>query len=101
MRRRAAGDLSRTIPTWVGRTASGKDRVGSGADHPHVGGENDGEDGPVGGAVGPSPRGLGEPYFPAARALERRTIPTWVGRTILRSLNGAWFPDHPHVGGEN
>ncbi len=50
---------------------------------------------------GPSPRGWGELDRARAQGELLRTIPTWVGRTILFSW--LWFSvsDHPHVGGEN
>ena len=96
-----ATDLLRTIPTWVGRTRQVSPGSVQAPDHPHVGGENNSLVFPNGTRCGPSPRGWGEPTAAAAGAVSFRTIPTWVGRTHLRSLQRRSNADHPHVGGEN
>ena len=92
---------ARTIPTWVGRTASLFTVSTVQTDHPHVGGENCLFPLTWCALLGPSPRGWGEHNRGGRYRIRMRTIPTWVGRT-------RWVPrpprsraDHPHVGGEN
>ena len=72
----------RTIPTRVGRTLKRLNAPVT-ADHPHARGEN--EPGRARGFTGPSPRAWGEPGGPTGNRAIRRTIPTRVGRTGLRS----------------
>jgi len=50
---------------------------------------------------GPSPRTWGERGGHPGRALDRRTIPTHVGRTSLADCRAPSPADHPHARGEN
>ena len=96
-----AGDSGRTIPTRVGRTQIAPSAFPSTADHPHAGGENFGAARFMVAAVGPSPRGWGERREFRGAIIQRRTIPTRVGRTekAVHLVDSA--EDHPHAGGEN
>ena len=77
-------DTARTIPTWVGRTLFSTLPVVHLTDHPHVGGENTDEAIQARADRGPSPRGWGERVSSVSVSSSTRTIPTWVGRTVLR-----------------
>ncbi len=50
---------------------------------------------------GPSPRAWGELAVEPQEDRRFRTIPTCVGRTSAAGAVGEFFPDHPHVRGEN
>ena len=93
--------ISRTIPTWVGRTYLQSGRYVAGSDHPHVGGENCVRSSDRVSTRGPSPRGWGEPHALVDGLAPVRTIPTWVGRTWCQRSCKLLGADHPHVGGEN
>ena len=91
----------RTIPTRVGRTgnpAAGQRLV---SDHPHACGENLKAHLLSPGAAGPSPRVWGELSATVAVSCAVRTIPTRVGRTLIRRNKTSWVSDHPHACGEN
>ena len=91
----------RTIPTRVGRTRRIRSRCRGCSDHPHAGGENWSSSSGDGFRRGPSPRGWGERGLHPERSVERRTIPTRVGRTQQKRTGRRWCSDHPHAGGEN
>ena len=85
----------------MGRTSATVRRCVLREDHPHAGGENG-----VGTihhltSIGPSPRGWGELKQARFYALNERTIPTRVGRTVIRCPDWGHSEDHPHAGGEN
>ena len=91
----------RTIPTRVGSTPALRPDGASNSDHPHAGGEHF-TNGTGGSALtGPSPRGWGAPSSSFPMGLPRRTIPTRVGSTFVRSARPGSSTDHPHAGGEH
>ena len=95
------GQLSRTIPTGVGRTG---DKMAHGApvtDHPHGRGENTCRRAARRNGCGPSPRAWGEPPGMPDQRDPDRTIPTGVGRTIPPEVVRRAVTDHPHGCGEN
>ena len=98
---RAVGLAGRTIPTRVGRTEFANAARITEADHPHAGGENDEGWTVAGKPGGPSPRGWGERHVSQLHHYRDRTIPTRVGRTLLRRPTLLQGADHPHAGGEN
>ena len=77
------------------------DRCPFGPDHPHARGENRGAIELDAVEDGPSPRTWGEPTSRGTTEGPARTIPTHVGRTMLRSGIRAGATDHPHARGEN
>ncbi len=93
--------IARTIPTCVGKTPYRQTSCGDARDHPHVRGENDASRFHAVWRCGPSPRAWGKQYRLGLTHLERRTIPTCVGKTRRRAGTGRAAPDHPHVRGEN
>ncbi len=93
--------ISRTIPTCVGRTLSSQSRQNKSSDHPHVCGENDYVGKVLTFTDGPSPRVWGEQSARTEVPELFRTIPTCVGRTMPEPLAVSRRPDHPHVCGEN
>ncbi len=92
---------SRTIPTRVGRTGSGKTLIGAMADHPHARGENEASILLTPCTLGPSPRAWGERRGGCPHRVKRRTIPTRVGRTRPPPSRRHHTSDHPHARGEN
>jgi len=91
----------RTIPTHVGRTKKEGILLRPQSDHPHARGENAVLHEHIHLAVGPSPRTWGELAARVLLAMEVRTIPTHVGRTVGCTWRGRRTPDHPHARGEN
>ncbi len=91
----------RTIPTRVGRTFNGLRTSTLATDHPHAGGENDGQIRSGHLWSGPSPRGWGERVARTRKQPNARTIPTRVGRTAEDLTHVTCDSDHPHAGGEN
>src|SRR5437660_174189 len=87
--------LSRTIPTRVGKTASVVLFTRVCADHPHACGENfsASSEGPE--MNGPSPRVWGKPALRKRNVSFCRTIPTRVGKTSVKGESDLAFPDHP------
>ena len=91
----------RTIPTGVGKTYREKFRPASRADHPHGRGENTRARGFSLSFYGPSPRAWGKRDWTDSEAIDQRTIPTGVGKTIFPVATAASYADHPHGRGEN
>src|SRR6185436_12920304 len=77
----SAGQRQRTIPTRVGRTRSRTVRLCCCPDHPHASGENSIMAATSCRNTGPSPREWGELADPYRNPVNKRTIPTRVGRT--------------------
>ena len=71
------------------------------AAHPRVGGENAGLRVATVIAPGSSPRGRGKRGGRSVRALRRRLIPAWAGKTRRRGRLRRDVGAHPRVGGEN
>ena len=85
----------------MGRTSAPASAGSARADHPHAGGENQSARIAEHPAIGPSPRGWGEPVDVTPCPVDERTIPTRVGRTGAFCNRLAMRSDHPHAGGEN
>ena len=79
----ARSDISRTIPTHVGKTAHLHPHCPLGTDHPHACGENRYCTVIVQPLPGPSPRMWGKPIPSYTSGTHKRTIPTHVGKTLL------------------
>ncbi len=92
---------TRTIPTRVGKTQYGPMPHCSEPDHPHACGENLAEFEAVMDGTGPSPRVWGKPFVDCRCWGSRRTIPTRVGKTLIRLTLIKSTADHPHACGEN
>src|ERR1019366_6443053 len=73
----------RTIPTRVGNTHAKDAEDAKDSDHPHAGGEYDGDFFQDGCVAGPSPRGWGIQQSRSWLLRLTRTIPTRVGNTAL------------------
>src|SRR5208282_447536 len=94
-------DMSRTIPTRVGRTNRQANPGILRADHPHTRGENGSTVALIASNAGPSPHAWGEPFRLSPSTQPPRTIPTRVGRTPALSPLLSPLTDHPHTRGEN
>ena len=75
-------EISRTIPTRVGKTAWWRFIEGTGTDHPHT-------------------RAWGKRYGDSTNTWSTRTIPTRVGKTARGAQLRGMSTDHPHTRGEN
>ncbi len=91
----------RTIPTQVGKTLPASNLPLHHTDHPHAGGENHIIYSQPSYTRGPSPRRWGKRMQVMVKKWRGRTIPTQVGKTVLRGDSIIKFADHPHAGGEN
>ena len=91
----------RNIPTGVGKTRGQHRRPGQRPEHPHGGGENDDVARRWIGYHGTSPRGWGKQGGQYTGAVQRRNIPTGVGKTMQVVVLNPVTTEHPHGGGEN
>ena len=94
-------EVTRTIPTGVGKTASSAAVYALHSDHPHGRGENWTVPVVPFQICGPSPRAWGKPSTVPLGGVNVRTIPTGVGKTLLVSHRHSSISDHPHGRGEN
>ena len=78
------GVYQRSIPTGVGKTRSAASAVVRYSVHPHGCGENSRPSHSRAGYQGPSPRVWGKPGDSLAGGLKYRSIPTGVGKTLVR-----------------
>jgi len=70
-------------------------------EHPHARGENSGHVTLQTVMNGTSPRAWGKRKADIGALRIRRNIPTRVGKTFLRALDGHRIAEHPHARGEN
>ena len=95
-----SSNLSRAIPTRVGKSRQRPLSGTTPAGHPHAGGEIQRRAPHHCRASGPSPRGWGNPPLPPGQKPNARAIPTRVGKSSSWFCAGAVMPGHPHAGGE-
>ncbi len=93
--------LARSTPTCVGRTPGRLLALGSGAEHPHVRGEDRSNRSMNAARAGAPPRAWGGRQGRAPAHRRRRSTPTCVGRTSRRSHPPTANAEHPHVRGED
>ena len=97
----ARHEHDRFIPARAGNTLQGVRDARPGPVHPRAGGEHVTCQGPVGYAIGSSPRGRGTP----ARRRDRRRVPRFIparaGNTFMCLVAHIRSPVHPRAGGEH
>ncbi len=94
-------NLSRTIPTGVGKTNGCTYNGNRIEDHPHGRGENEMVKIQRARIYGPSPRAWGKRFVLLSCYASKRTIPTGVGKTNRGGDTQKSHADHPHGRGEN
>ena len=101
MRSKCSSQKSRSIPTGVGKTR--RDRLsGERVEvHPHGCGENYEMNTDRTESLGPSPRVWGKRPERRRYILDRRSIPTGVGKTSAALSGSGGLSVHPHGCGEN
>jgi len=85
----------------VGRTTFALTGTITVTDHPHASGENNRKGEHFVSSRGPSPREWGERQRGCTGLPRERTIPTRVGRTLVKAGGLKCQADHPHASGEN
>ena len=93
--------IIRTIPTYVGKTATPPRFIDVSTDHPHIRGENSGKVSHFVTSGGPSPHTWGKRGSVIVSVYSQRTIPTYVGKTRRCQQKREGITDHPHIRGEN
>jgi len=96
----ARKQLTRAIPTRVGKSRSRKGNRINRPGHPHAGGEITQAWEQTYPSNGPSPRGWGNPTGEGSGPICARAIPTRVGKSRKGCLRMCLFSGHPHAGGE-
>ena len=91
----------RNIPAYAGKTYECWFSGSRMAEHPRVCGENRFKSSPAAVAAGTSPRMRGKPWLKTLPREDRRNIPAYAGKTLLRKMRRRKKTEHPRVCGEN